>query len=250
MAVPFLEAAQCRNHQARVGRRGLEGFGVPLVQRGLYGCLVIGAAQQAHHAVAVVREIGMQAHPAAVAAAVDAGQLVPQFGRGAAVDAQVAFAAEFGDGMAHVDADVLPAAGAAVPQCGGCQRRGAKAGLGGGAHGKARRQHRLGAVQLQVRQRLGGQAGIAPQRGNDFRGLKRHWRRIGLGVHGHSCSDGPKPATAGRHASMLLRHITFVAARRVRAGANPGDGRKSAAARGVRRLRHGKIPLLAFRHAI
>jgi hypothetical protein len=71
-----------------------------------------------------------------------------------------------------------------------------------------------------------------------------------LGVHGHSCSDGPKPATAGRHASMLLRHITFVAARRVRAGANPGDGRKSAAARGVRRLRHGKIPLLAFRHAI
>ncbi|MGH8789905.1 MAG: hypothetical protein ACREYA_33135, partial [Cupriavidus necator] len=61
--------------------------------------------------------------------------------------------------------------------------------------------------------------------------------------------DQSRPPRAGT-ASMLLRHITFVAAGRIRAKTNPGYGLKSAAARGVRRRRHGKIPLLAFRHAI
>ncbi|MCY1529602.1 hypothetical protein D9M68_647560 [compost metagenome] len=137
MTVPFAEAAQRGDHQAGVGRGGFEGLGLPLFQRRLHRGLVIGAAQQAQHAVAVMREIGVQPDPAAVAAAVDAGDLVPQLRRGTAVDAQVALAAELGDRVAHVDADLLPAAAASLPQRGGSQRRRGQAGLRSSPHGEA-----------------------------------------------------------------------------------------------------------------
>ncbi len=71
----------------------------------------------------MMRQIGMQPRPAAVAAAIKPGDVVVMIVRNFAVDAQITLAAEFDRRVSHVDADALAAAGAQPPQFRGSQRR-------------------------------------------------------------------------------------------------------------------------------
>src|SRR5215470_15900827 len=114
--VPFGETPHRRRHQAGLGRRRLEAVGSPSLERPLDGGAVVLAFEQRQQAVAVVREIGMQSHPAAVAAAIGAGDLVPRVRRWRAIDAEVALAAELDGGVAHRDSDPLSLAGSEVPE--------------------------------------------------------------------------------------------------------------------------------------
>src|SRR5262249_32654637 len=77
---------------------------------------VVVATQEAEQTIAVMREVGVHAHPAAVAAAVEAGDLVPPLGPAFAVNPDVVVAAERDRGVAHVDSDLLAAAAAQPPQ--------------------------------------------------------------------------------------------------------------------------------------
>ena len=63
----------------------------------------------------MMRQVGVQPDPAAIAGTIDADSFVAMLMRRLAVDAQVTLAAEFVAGVAHVDADALPAAGAQMP---------------------------------------------------------------------------------------------------------------------------------------
>lgn len=140
-------AATCSKSPARQRQGALDHF----AGRGLAG----RTAQQRQRAVAMVREIGMDAHPAAVAAWVDAGDLVPDIGRHA-VDLEVA--AALLRRVAHVHRHALALPAAQMPDLGRGQRGGRDAGLGGRADGERRGQHRLGAMQLDVVERLVRQA--------------------------------------------------------------------------------------------
>ncbi len=84
----------------------------------------------------MMRQIGVQPHPAAVAAAIKTGNAVVMVLGHLAVDAQIALAAKFDRALAHLDADVLPAAGAQPPQFGGSERRRADRRLRGRADRK------------------------------------------------------------------------------------------------------------------
>ncbi len=78
MRVPFGERARHRDDQPGLGRGRLERLALPAVERALHRFARIVAAEQLQHAVAVMRKIGVQPHPAPVAAAVEPGDLVPQ----------------------------------------------------------------------------------------------------------------------------------------------------------------------------
>ena len=79
VAVPFLEGSLRRDHESRLGRSLFEVLCAPLGERLLHGSLVVVAGEERQHAVAMMREIGVQANPPAVAAAVGPGDLVPKF---------------------------------------------------------------------------------------------------------------------------------------------------------------------------
>ncbi len=64
----------------------------------------------------MVREIGVQAHPFAVAAAIGAGDFVPDLIAAGVVDPEVAFAAKLGRRMAHIDSYLLRLLAAQLPQ--------------------------------------------------------------------------------------------------------------------------------------
>ena len=87
----------------------------------------------------MIRQVGMQPRPAAVAAAIKPGDVVVMIRGLFAVDAQIAFAAEFDRRAAHIDADLLAAPGAQSPQLGGGKRGGGDRRLRRGADGERRR---------------------------------------------------------------------------------------------------------------
>jgi hypothetical protein len=93
-------------------------------------------------------QIGMQPHPAAVAAAIQSRDRIMIFGWGPSIDAQIPFAAEFDRGAAHVDTDTLRATRAQPPQFSGCEGGRDNGGLGCRPDGKRRRQYRLGAGEI------------------------------------------------------------------------------------------------------
>ena len=70
-----------RGDQSGFRRGGLERLALPAVERALHRFARIVAAEQLQHAVAVMREIGVQPHPAPVAAAIEPGDLVPDLAR-------------------------------------------------------------------------------------------------------------------------------------------------------------------------
>lgn len=128
--VPLFKRTRRGDDHARLRRRVFKRFGLPLAQCSGHGVAVIRAAEQLEHAVTVMWEVGMQAHAAPVAAAVEPGDLVPWLGRQLAVDAEVALGAELQRGVVHVDRHRLLAPGA--------QRIDVRGGQGGGRDGALR----------------------------------------------------------------------------------------------------------------
>ena len=112
---PFLARAHHRDHAAGGIGCGLERLGVPLHQRGLDVVALGLAVQHLADGVAVMPEIGMQPHEARIAGPIDPGDGVPCRRRRLAVDAKIALAAAFDDGMPHIDRDTLRLPAAHLP---------------------------------------------------------------------------------------------------------------------------------------
>ena len=171
MPIPFGERTASGDDEAGFGGRGLERLGRHAVERPLHRCFVVRHAEELEQPAAMMRQIGVQPRPAAVAAAIKPGEVVVIFVRPFAVDAQITLAAEFDRRMAHIDADVLAAAGPQPPQLRRGERRRADGRLRRRAHRKRRRQHRLGAGELNVAERRVVMTGAAPQAGKDSLGV-------------------------------------------------------------------------------
>ena len=167
---PFRRRTHHGGDQLGVGGRRLEFLALPLGKCGLHGLALVGAGEQLQHAGAVVREVGVQAHVAPIAGAIDAGDLVPGGPRRLAVEAHVALAAELDRRRAHVDRDGLGAPGPRAPDLGRRQPRRRDRRLRRSADAERGRQHRLGAGQRDALQRRRLAAGHGPQVGEDLRG--------------------------------------------------------------------------------
>ena len=103
MRGPLLGRPHHRGDQTPRTRLFGEGVRLPTLQGGVHCLALIGTIQQFQNAVAVVGKIRMYAHPTAIAAAIGAGDLVPDPGRAAVFHPQVAFAVEFHRRVPHVD---------------------------------------------------------------------------------------------------------------------------------------------------
>ncbi len=163
MAVPLIEGTQGGDHQAGIRGSLLELQRLPARQGALNRAAFDGRArrapQQRERAVTVMREIGVNTNPIAVAAAVNAGDLVPAV-RLHTIHGEIA--ARFLCRMAHIDGHPLAATTAHVPDFAGGQRRRAHAALGGHAHGKRRGKNGIGARQIDVAERLFRHIGHLP----------------------------------------------------------------------------------------
>ena len=109
MRGPFGARAHHGGDEPGFGGRRLEFLALPLGKRGLHGVAVVAAGEQLQHAVAVMREVGVEAHVTPIAGTVDAGDLVPRRARRLAGDAHVALAAELHPRVAHIDGNGLGA---------------------------------------------------------------------------------------------------------------------------------------------
>ncbi len=78
MRGPLGRRAHHGGDQPGLGGRRLEFLALPFHQRRLHRLALVVAAQQLQHAVAMMRKVGVQAHRAAVARTIDAGDLVPR----------------------------------------------------------------------------------------------------------------------------------------------------------------------------
>lgn len=124
-------AAHERNDAARRIGRGFKILAPPLHQRGLHLLALRLAAEHLADGVAMMRKVGVAADEAVVAGLVNAGNGVPGRRRRLVVDAQIALGAAFGDGVAHVDGDILRLSAAQPPDLGGGQACGSDRGLAG-----------------------------------------------------------------------------------------------------------------------
>ena len=130
VAVPFGESPAGGHDKAGLGCGCLQFLAVPAVQRLLHRRRVVRAFEQRQQAVAMMRQIGVQPHPAAVAAAKQPGDGVVIFLIRLAVDAQIALTAKLDCGISHVHTDVLVLTGAHPPHFRGSQCRSRNRGLG------------------------------------------------------------------------------------------------------------------------
>ena len=167
MAIPFVERSARGDDEARLGGGGFQRLALPAVKRALHGGFIVRALQQRQQAAAMMRQIGVQPHPAAVAAAIKPGDVVVIFLVRFAVDLQIALAAEFDGRMAHVDADVLPLAGAQPPQICGRQRGSGNRRLRGSSGGEGGGQYRLAAGEADVVQHRIVETGRANEAGEN-----------------------------------------------------------------------------------
>ena len=162
--------AHHRNHAAAGIGRGFKRFGVPLHQRGLNVIALWLAVQHLADGVAVMPEIGVQPHEALIAGFVDPGNRVPGRRRRLAVDAQIALAAAFDDGMAHIDRDILRLPGAQLPYLRGGKSGRGNARLRRGGNAKRRRQLRFIPRQRDGVERGNVAASRCPEIGENFAG--------------------------------------------------------------------------------
>ena len=168
MRCPFVEAAHHRAGHAGERSRVLEVRAIPLQQRGLHGLPIVFAGEQPQEAVAVVREVGVDAHAPVIAGLVDAGDLVPGRARRLAMDAHVPLCPEFDSGMPHIHRDRLRCARPLPPDFGGgkCRRR--DRGLRHRADAPGGGQGRFLARERHVGQRVAGAACIGPNLRQDI----------------------------------------------------------------------------------
>src|SRR5205085_260902 len=168
--LPFVIRTHHRDHAAGCIGGGFESFRLPLHQRRLHIVTLGLAVEHLADGGAVMREIRVQPHEAAIAGPVDAGDGVPGRPRRFAGDAQVALGAALDRGVAHVDADMLRFARAQFPDFGGGKPRCGDADLRCGGDAERRRQLRLVAGEPHGVERSGFAAGGSPDVSEDFAG--------------------------------------------------------------------------------
>ncbi len=153
---------------------------------------VVAAAEQAQHAVAVVREVGVQSHPAIRRP--DTARRSRPTGRPVARHRtrNSRLGAELRRGVPHVDGDVLHGAAPRRPQHGGGQPGGSKADLRRGADGEAGRQHGVAPGQMGPRER---RAPASPHPARATRGLRSVQSPLGR-IQVARCARGD-PGTVG-----------------------------------------------------
>src|SRR5262249_11605784 len=149
--------------QARLGDGALKCLPLPCLQRLRHRRPLIGDPQQLEHAVAMVWEIGVEAHLARITRLIDTGDLVPDRRRWALVDALIALAAKLDRGMARLAADGLPPPRALAPDLLGGERAGGNRRLRDRPDAKRGGQRRLAPGQLDVLQGASLAAGLSPQ---------------------------------------------------------------------------------------
>ena len=125
--------------------------------------MIVAAAEQPHDTLPMMREISVQLNPAAVARFVKAHQRVAQLRRRAVVDAQVSFAAKYGERAPLLDFDALAPSRAKPMTFGRGQRRGADRRERNGADAIDGGQARIVPVQADIVQRGDVAAGQRPQ---------------------------------------------------------------------------------------
>ncbi len=140
---PFCVRSHQRNDAAAGIGRGLECLAVPLHQRGLHLVALRLTTQDFANGIAVMREVGVQPDESLIAGFVNPGDRIPGGRRRLAVDAQIALAAAFDDGVAHVDRDILVLSAAQFPNLRGSQACRGNAYLRRGGNAKGRRQLRF-----------------------------------------------------------------------------------------------------------
>src|ERR1043165_3040393 len=107
MRVPLGERPRRADDQPGLCCSALEFLRLPVIECALHRLARIVAAEQLEHAVAMMRKVRVQPHPAPVAAAIESRDLVPDFAAALSRDAQIALAAKLDRGIAHRDADLL-----------------------------------------------------------------------------------------------------------------------------------------------
>ena len=142
------------HHSARAvrGDDGLLQFeGVPPGYRAAHGLSVFFDAKYAQRGVAVVGEVAVEVAPASVHGRIHAHNRVSFGAGGLAVHRHVLAAAQGGCGVTGVDANLLAASSAELPQVGGCESYGGKAGSGGLTNPEGGGQNRVrAAAELNV----------------------------------------------------------------------------------------------------
>ncbi len=167
---PFVMRAHESDDTAAGIGRGLERLAIPLHQRGLDVFALRLAVQHLADGVTVMPEIGMQPHEALIAGFVNSGSRVPGRRRRLAVDAQIALASAFDDGMAHIDRNVLRLPAAQFPDLRSRKSRRGDAGLRRRRDAKRGRQLRLFTGQLDRVERGSLAAGRRPDIAENFSG--------------------------------------------------------------------------------
>ena len=120
-----------------------------------------------------MQKIRMQSNVAVVARAIDAGDRIPSRRRRFAVAAQIALAAAFDHGVAHIDAHGLRASGPHPPDLRGCETSRGDADLRRRGDAEGRGQLRLRAGQGDALKGVGRTTGLGPQIGKDV-ARRRH----------------------------------------------------------------------------
>ena len=174
--------------ESPVAGSGFEPFRLPFSQGSRHRLLRVLAFEQTEDSVAVMWENGMYAHPAAVAAPVDARNPVPGPTYLPAVDAKETLASELGGGVVHVHVDVLPAPSPKQPElrCGEGGR--GDGGCGGRTHPIGRGEHRVASVYAGPPQRFGTEPRQAPDLGEggvrpEASVILGHGRPVPVGVY-------------------------------------------------------------------
>jgi hypothetical protein len=171
MRVPFIECTLHGGNHSCLRRGVLKRLGIPVCERTRHRRAVGRAAQQRQDAGAMVRKVGVNAHPPFITTAIRAGDVVPQFRRGSSLNAEVALTAKLCRGVAHIDAHLLKSPRARLPD--GVRGAGARSdrGLRRGANPKRRRQRWIMARELDRGQRLERKTNRIPQVNQDRRGI-------------------------------------------------------------------------------
>ena len=175
--LPFVRRANEGGAQAGRSEPRLQVSGLALRHRSGHGGAAVGATQHLQHALVVVREVGVELHPAVVGRLVIAEDRARFIPRRLAIDRQVAIAAEHRQRAPHADLDGLWPAAARLPDLRGGERlRGNRRG-GHRADLEGRRQGAFGLGEAHAGQcfRLG--FGQAPEVAHQLAGqcMRRHF---------------------------------------------------------------------------
>ena len=201
---------------------------------------IVVAAEQGQHAVAVMRKIGMDANPAAVAAAIDAVDRVHIFRRRLAVDAQIPLAAELDPASRMATLTRWRRPLRRRHNSAAAKRRGRDRGLRQRADREGGGEHRLGAGEFDGVKRRVGLPRCAPEIGkNCLRNAVRSCccTPLDLGRPAWLRLD-PFPAVAGQpllrqeaalvvHLARALHPIAEIDVRQAHAAARARCGRGS-----------------------